>query len=184
MSQNQFYLYLNACIFIIKMLFYIGLGLMGGITYFVSRNIDSIKNTIVLYKGFKNTVDPQGKNGHLKTMISFSSLAFLKLMLSLKQKVEPPVHKTFNRDYIKISYIYNDRPYFYLLKIPKGVTPLSTIVDEAGNNVEDTITPYLGPNLDCHGITICPKDFGYEKLVITTVFDDVITFNENDVISF
>uniref|UniRef100_A0A6C0KCF1 Uncharacterized protein n=1 Tax=viral metagenome TaxID=1070528 RepID=A0A6C0KCF1_9ZZZZ len=166
------------------MLFYVALTVAGGITYLVARNINTIKETVEVYRGFKSTVDPDGKKGHFSTMCSFITLASIKFLLSIKNKKEKPVHETFNRSYIKISYTYKDKPYFYLLKIPKGVIPLSTIVDETGNDVESIITPYLGPNLDCHGITICPKDFGYEKLVITTVYDDVITFNETDVISF
>ncbi len=163
------------------LLLYLGLGVLGLIGYKVARNINTIKQTYSLYKTFKNTVDPNSEKWHISTMLTFASLAAIKFMVSsTPQKKE---HETFNRDYIKISYTYKDRPYFYLLKVPKGVAPLSTIVDESGNDVESTITPYLGPNLDCHGISICPKDFGYEKLVITTVFDDVITFNENDMIT-
>ena len=164
------------------LLLYLGLGALGLLGYKVVRNIETIKQTYIMYKGFKNTIDPNGKKWHIKTMLTFASLAAIKFMVSASpQKTE---HEVFNRDYIKISYTYKDRPYFYLLKVPKGVAPLSKIVDETGNDVESTITPYLGPNLDCHGISICPKDFGYEKLVITTVFDDEITFNENDVITF
>ena len=163
------------------MLLYIGLGILGGLSYLITRNIDTIKETYEIYKGFKSAVDPDGKKGYFRTSLSFMSIAAIRFMFSPKKPKQPD---TFKRDYIKISYTYKDRPYFYLLKIPKGVTPLSKIVDEAGNDVESTITPYLGPNLDCHGISICPKDFGYEKLIITTVFDDIITFGENDVISF
>jgi hypothetical protein len=85
----------------------------------------------------------------------------------------------FNKKYIKISYKYKDKDYFYLLKIPKGVTPLQSIVDENGDNIESVIDPYLGANLDCHGAVITPNDFGYKKITITTAFDKIITF-END----
>jgi hypothetical protein len=164
------------------MLLYLGLGLLGLFGYTISRNMDTIKQTYTMYKGFKQTIDPNGKKWHISTMLTFASLAAIKFMVT-KAPVKTQ-HETFNRDYIKISYTYKERPYFYLLKVPKGVTPLSKIVDETGNNVENVITPYLGPNLDCHGISICPKDFGYEKLVVTTVFDEEITFNETDKIAF
>ena len=167
------------------MLLYLGVGLLGLFGYTISRNMDSIKQTYTIYKGFKQTIDPNGKKWHISTMLTFASLAAIKFMVSAKTaKTSKTDHETFNREYIKISYTYKERPYFYLLKIPKGVAPLSKIVDEAGNNVESVITPYLGPNLDCHGIPLTPKDFGYEKLVVTTVFDEEITFNETDTIVF
>jgi len=165
------------------MLLYLGFGLLGLFGYTISRNMDTIKQTYTIYKGFKQTIDPNGKKWHISTMLTFASLSALKFMMT-KAPVKTPQHETFNRDYIKISYTYKERPYFYLLKVPKGVAPLSSIVDETGNNVESVITPYLGPNLDCHGISISPKDFGYEKLVVTTVFDEEITFNETDTITF
>ena len=95
---------------------------------------------------------------------------------------EKPVEK-FNRNYIKISYNYKDKQFFYLLKVPKGVTPLQSIVDENNKNIEDSIYPYLGPTLGCHGIKLTPKDFGYKSIRITTVFDKVINFEENDYIT-
>jgi hypothetical protein len=173
------------------MLLYIGLGLLGSVAYVTYRNTDNIKNTFEIYKGFKKTIDPEGKKGHLKVALSFIGIAALRFMIAYKMgKLKTDDHKDikdnerFNRDYIKISYTYKDKPYCYLLKIPKGVMPLTSIVDETGTNVEDTITPYLGPNLDCHGTTICPKDFGYEKLICTTAFDDIVIFMEDDTISF
>ena len=164
------------------LLLYLGLGVLGLLGYKVVRNLSTIKQTYTLYKVFKNTVDPNSEKWHINTMLTFASIAAIKFMVDAKvpQKKE---NESFNRAYIKISYTYKERPYFYLLKVPKGIAPLSKIVDESGNDVESMITPYLGPNLDCHGISICPKDFGYEKLVMTTVFDDVITFNENDTIT-
>ena len=38
----------------------------------------------------------------------------------------------------------------------------------------------MGPNLDCHDSFICPKDFGYEKIKIKTIFDKLIIFDEAD----
>ena len=51
-------------------------------------------------------------------------------------------------------------------------------MDENDNDIHDTIYPYLGPNLDCHGSFLCPKDFGYKKIKITTIFDKLIIFDE------
>jgi hypothetical protein len=93
------------------------------------------------------------------------------------------IPEKFNKKYLKISYKYNDKSYFYLLKVPRGVTPLKTIQDEDENDVSDFITPYLGPNLDCHNVKLYPRDFGYKSLKITTIFDKIIIFNEDELIS-
>ena len=124
-------------------------------------------------------IDPDGSKGHLFVLSSISG--FWREKLSYESR--PPIEK-FNRDYIKISYVYKEKPYFYLLKVKRGVTPLLTIVDEAGNDIMDEMVPYLGPNLDCHNISLTPKDFGYQRITVTTVLDNTVTFEENDMISF
>jgi hypothetical protein len=136
---------------------------------FCYLNKETIKSSYQLYKLYKKTVDPDGNLGHFYT---------LKSIINIFKK-EKPLEK-FNKKYLKISYKYKDKDYFYLLKIPRGIMPLRSIEDEKGDNIDDILTPYLGPNLDCHGSDIYPKDFGYEKIKITTVFDRIITFEEND----
>ena len=142
---------------------------LGLSSIFCYRHKDTIKSSYQLYTIYKKTVDPDGTLGHFYTLKSLTS--FFKTNTSLEK---------FNKKYLKISYKYKDKTYFYLLKIPKGIIPLRSIEDEKGENIEDIISPYLGPNLDCHGSDIYPKDFGYEKIKITTVFDRIITFEEND----
>ena len=132
-----------------------------------------------LYQTFRKMVDPDGSKGHYFALKS--AIGFMKERMGYQSL--PPVEK-FNRDYIKISYMYKSKPFFYLLKVKRGVTPLLSIVDENQNDVMDAVMPYLGPNLDCHNIVLTPKDFGYERIVVTTVLDSTITFEENDTISF
>jgi len=81
---------------------------------------------------------------------------------------------------MKIPYKYRDKEYFYLLKIPRGVPPIQRIEDENGNDIYDLIEPYLGPNLDCHRTDITPNDFGYARIVVTTIYDKTITFEQDD----
>lgn len=133
----------------------------------------------LLYKSFKNMIDPDGTKGHFFVLSSLTS--FWKDKMNYQNR--PPIEK-FNRDYIKISYVYKDKPYFYLLKVKRGVTPLLSIVDDSGNDIMGEMIPYLGPNLDCHQIPLTPKDFGYERITVTTVLDSTVTFEENDLISF
>lgn len=128
------------------------------------------------YRQYKNFVDPENKHGHVYTIKSIFMIIY-SIYNSQNIKKEEP--EKFNKKYIKISYKYKDKTYFYLLKVPRGVDPINEITDENNNNIYDIIYPYLGPNLDCHGSVLCPKDFGYEKIKIKTIFDKLIIFDED-----
>jgi hypothetical protein len=154
-----------------------GYVLLAGFLYTIYRNMTHIKSCGKMYIGYKNIIDPENKLSHFSTVRSIVNMFWKPV-----PKEDPPLEK-FNKKYLKISYKYKDKNYFYLLKIPKGVTPIQTIQDESGNDIDDILSPYLGPNLDCHGASISPIDFGYSKVVITTIFDKVVTFEENDNIS-
>ena len=156
------------------MYFYIIITLLG---YVMFKNRHNISMGLTLYQSFKKMVDPDGSKGHFHTISSVWNV------FQAKTKIEAPAEK-FNRDYIKISYTYKNKPYFYLLKVQRGVTPLMTMIDENGTDVMDVLVPYLGPNLDCHGLSLTPKDFGYQRLTVTTVLDSVSVFEENDKIVF
>lgn len=134
-------------------------------------------------------IDPNDKLSHITVIKNISSL-FLTFLYQLYNSyylyhhnnikiIKNNSQTTFNKKYIKISYKYKDKSYFYLLKIPRGIPPLISITDENNNDIMDIINPYLGPNLDCHGSTICPADFGYDKIKITTAFDKLVIFEEN-----
>lgn len=149
-----------------------------------------IKECYKLYKNYKSFIDPDNKLSNIQVIRNIFSMIFtifystysLYYMNSAnntkntKQEIQPV---KFNKKYIKISYKYRDKTYFYLLKIPRGVQPLKNITDEDNNDIYDIIEPYLGPNLDCHGSPIYPKDFGYKKIKITTIFDKLVIFDED-----
>lgn len=156
------------------------------------RNRHNIRQIVALYRNYKNIIDPQNKLTHIHMIKNITSLLFCFLYqlynsyylyhhnnINKIKSSTSPTSQTFNKKYIKISYKYKDKSYFYLLKIPRGTPPLISITDENDTNIYDIINPYLGPNLDCHGASICPADFGYEKIKITTAFDKLIIFDEN-----
>ena len=128
------------------------------------------------YQKYKNFVDPENKHGHIYTIKSLFLIFYSIYQVNSVKKEEP---EKFNKKYIKISYKYKDKKYFYLLKVPRGINPIKQIMDENENDIHDIIYPYLGPNLDCHGAILCPKDFGYEKIKILTIFDKLIIFDED-----
>lgn len=89
---------------------------------------------------------------------------------------------SFTKDTLKIPYEYNDKTYYYILHKKRGIRPISIIKDQDGNCITDIITPYLGPNLDCHHIHLHPKDFGYAKISIELVDNTYKEFSENEII--
>jgi hypothetical protein len=156
------------------------------------KNRHAINQIIALYRNYKKFADPQNKITHIHMIKNISTLFFCSIYqlynsyylhhhnnINNIKKIKSSQSPTFNKKYIKISYKYKDKPYFYLLKIPRGTPPLISIKDENDNDIYDIINPYLGPNLNCHGASICPADFGYEKIKITTAFDKLIIFDEN-----
>ena len=127
------------------------------------------------YRQYKSFIDPGNNHGHIYTI---KSLFFIVYSIYQSQNIKKEEPEKFNKKYIKISYKYKDKTFFYLLKVPRGVNPINQITDENDNDIHDIIYPYLGPNLDCHDSFICPKDFGYEKIKIKTIFDKLIIFDE------
>lgn len=170
-------------------MFYIILILIVLLFFFRFRN--NIRKIIDLYRNYKKLIDPQNKISHiqiirngfkllLSIIYSTYNIYYMNNMnTNIVTKSEKSEKEKFNKKYIKITYKYKDKLFYYLLKIPKGVIPLKSITDDKGEDIYDIIEPYLGPNLDCHGSTIYPKDFGYNQIKITTVFDKIITFDED-----
>lgn len=128
----------------------------------------------------KKIFDPLNNKGILIVYKEFFNFLFQVAKVFL---FKPTVyeHKILNKkQYIKIPYTYKEVKYYYMLKVPRGVEPISEIKDENGNDIYNIVKPYLGPNLDCHGIKMTPEDFGYEKIEIRTVSDKDIIFDKHD----
>jgi hypothetical protein len=143
-------------------------------TILIYLNLNKISRIYNLYKIFKNTVDPENKKNCFTIFYDIFSITY-KLFFSSSLN-------TFNNKHIKIPYDFRDKKYIYLLKLPRGVIPIDTIVDENDNNIFEIIYPYLGPNLDCHGSNIFPKDFGIKKIIIKDINNKEYIFEENDTI--
>lgn len=143
-------------------------------TILIYLNLNKISRIYNLYKIFKNTVDPENKKNCFTIFYDILSITY-KLFFSSSLN-------TFNKKHIKIPYDFRDKKYIYLLKLPRGVIPIDTIVDENNNDIFEIIYPYLGPNLDCHGTNIFPKDFGIKKIIIKDINNKEYIFEENDII--
>jgi len=135
---------------------------------------NKIKNVYQAYKAFKGVIDPENKKNCCTVLFDICKFGYT--IYTLK-----PV-ESFN-NHVKIPYEYKDKEYFLLLKKPRGIIPIDTITDENGNDVFETVLPYLGPNLDCHGAALFPCDFGLKKLTIRNMNEKEWVFEEDDKIS-
>lgn len=140
---------------------------------------------VTIYQSFRALTDPTGEEGHFFTIWKMAGM----LTSVLRNTYQVHFHDSnvnpekLNHKFLKIPFRYKDHSYFYLLRIPRGVIPIESIVDENGQDVMSDIVPYLGPNLDCGGSGVTPADFGYQKLVVTTVLDRRAEFELNDAIT-
>lgn len=165
------------------MISYIVYSFLFVILYKFYKNKDKFVTIYNIYNTYKNSIE-NDKNKKISHCSLFCSLLYTVLSYyPMRYMYKRNLPEKFNRKYIKISYKFNGKTYFYLLRVPRGVTPLKSIEDENGNDISEFIIPYLGPNLDCHNISICPKDFGYKSIKISTIFDKVIVFEEDDKIT-
>lgn len=157
--------------------------------YLLLRYSPQLKQTgemaFTVYQSFRALTDPTGQEGHFRTVWKMAGM----LVSVLRNAYQMHFHdvninpEKLNHKFLKIPFRYKDHPYFYLLRIPRGVIPIQSIVDENGQDVTAEIEPYLGPNLDCGGSGVTPGDFGYGKLVVTTVLDRRAEFEINDPIT-
>jgi hypothetical protein len=133
-----------------------------------------------VHKNLKMMLDPTNTKNFLtmyKEIFSFLYALSSSFLFKAKEYEKKCVNKKLH---LKIPYTYKGNNYYYLLKIPKGVEPISDIVDENEKDIAEAIKPYLGPNLDCNGVKMTPEDFGYEKIKIRTVMDRTVVFDKGD----
>jgi len=80
-----------------------------------------------------------------------------------------------------ITYYYNNKQYKILYKHSKGKKiPLK--FESEGIDVSDDVAPYIGPFHDCHGMSICPSDLGYNELKVYLLGGDEKFFSKTEII--
>jgi hypothetical protein len=144
----------------------------------VAFNFKKINTLYGYYKLFKNTVDPENKKNCCTLLYEMGNV-FYKLVYFVKKDSIDSFKK-----HVKIPYKYKDKEYVYLLKKPRMIMPIEYIRDENDKDVLDEIYPYLGPNLDCHGVELYPSDFGFTEMKIKDINENEYLFTENQLIEF
>lgn len=140
--------------------------------FIILLSFNKVKSAYTIYKNFKSIIDPENKKNCCTLFYDLCKFGYT--IFSIK-KVEK-----FNNKHIKIPYEYKENKYVFLVKVPKGIMPIDYIKDENGVDVYEDILPYLGPNLDCHGCDVFPRDFGLKKISIKDINDKYYTFEENE----
>jgi len=144
---------------------------------FLLYNYRNIKNVYNFYKIFKNTVDPENKKNCCTIFYDLGKIGYLLFFPPKSNGISK-----FNKQMLKVPYEFRENKYFYLLKVPRGIMPIEYIKDENDIDVLDDIYPYLGPNLDCHGADVFPRDFGLKKITVKDIHDNVYSFEEDEMI--
>ena len=106
---------------------YIALLLLFSFLAFYYRQ--KIQRVYGLYSIFRNTVDPEHKKNVCRLCYEVSRIIYMLFCF------RPPKLDTFNKKHLKIPYTFRENNYVYLLKTPRGVTPIERITDENGNSV-------------------------------------------------
>lgn len=66
----------------------------------------------------------------------------------------------------EIQYVLHDKLYRIRTKVKRGPSKIVYILDHMDKDITEEIRSYMGPNEDFHGMSICPRDIGYEQIVI------------------
>ncbi|MAI15563.1 MAG: hypothetical protein CMM15_16280 [Rhodospirillaceae bacterium] len=82
---------------------------------------------------------------------------------------------------IDIEYPYCGRNYVFRTQIKKGPRKflVEKVVDEAENDITDTVRRYLGPNEDWHGNTYSVQDFGCSSMEFLLTDERRVHFEDN-----
>lgn len=79
-----------------------------------------------------------------------------------------------------LPYHYHGKLYRVLIKIQRGPKRVSRIEDEYGEDVTETVCPFLGPDEQCHRQSLTPGDLGYDQLELTLVDETSRVFERDD----
>ena len=63
---------------------------------------------------------------------------------------------------------YQDGSKEYKVRWKRKTSPsfIHKITDDKGNDITQDVAPYLGPDHDCHGIALTPKDIGHKAVTV------------------
>lgn len=88
---------------------------------------------------------------------------------------KPVVLRPLGKETYRLSFNYQGRTYHMCIRVSQKTKPGITLRDEHGNN----LTPFLGPNVDGYGMSLCPNELGCKKIIINTSFSQsIVTENK------
>lgn len=116
-----------------------------------------------------------------KTMINIMEILISIVLLKLQPT--PRQVRRIGKNTIQV-YHCGEREYRILTKVKRGPNKLNVvkIEDTFGNDVTETIQPYMGPNEDWHRISYTLDDFKQEKLTFILQNGEKKTIQNTDAI--
>lgn len=99
-------------------------------------------------------------------------VGFLYACVLLYQKLNHTLIMN-GKDSFELRYLLHDRLYKIKIRSKRGPN-LIRIQDETGADRTDDVLAYLGPNHDCHGQKLTPRDLGYTKLIFHGKTDRIV----------
>lgn len=90
--------------------------------------------------------------------------------------------KLIDKDRFIVSYYIKNIEYKMLVKRRKGPRHIFLILDENGQDMNEAIFPYLGPNENFHYIDYTPAFFNRNQLVFFTNKGEEIKFDRDETI--
>lgn len=94
-----------------------------------------------------------------------------------------PSHKIEKyRNHYVVPYKYGTQSYKILCKRNRTRQRILKIVDHQNEDVTEIVKPYMGPNMDFHGMQLSPNDLGFEKITFEMLSGEIKTYDTNDII--
>lgn len=93
-------------------------------------------------------------------------MIFQLLYVEIFKYFKPESVKKLGKNIYEVSYELNSKSYKMLITPYRGPQPVLQVIDGAGNDITDTVLPYLGPKFDWHGHPIKPSFFNTTSLTI------------------
>ena len=88
--------------------------------------------------------------------------------------------KMINKSTAEVSYKFRDTEYKFRTKVKRGVPEDIRFQDENGDDITESLSPYIGPGEDFHRLRYTPSDFGYTKISVFRGEEEPVIFEENE----
>jgi hypothetical protein len=105
------------------------------------------------------------------------------IYINVCQKLNKSIRRIDKNTY-EISYVVNGILYKMIVKPTKGPKCIIEAVDENDNDITQEFMSYFGPMENFHGNHTTPRFFSKQKITLSLITGDELTFDENEIMQF